>query len=633
MNEEELDLKVGLEIHQQLAVSTKLFCNCQEFNGVNKGIEFVRRLRPTQSELGEVDPAAQFEASRSRIIRYKADGESACLVEADEEPPHSLSNDVLEIILSIALLLKSEPIDEVHVMRKIVIDGSNTTGFQRTLIVALGGELRVGSKTVPVQAVALEEDAARILEKTNGISQYGLDRLCIPLVEVALAPVTGAPDDIEDIALALGRLMRSTKRVARGLGTIRQDVNVSIKGGNVVEVKGVQKLNLISKIVEFETKRQWSLLEIAKKLKSRIPVERFEPISVNVSDVFKSSESKLMRKVLNGNGAVFGIKLPKFRGVLGYEPESGIRLGKEMADLVKFYGFGGIFHSDELPAYGINEKDVSNVSNELSIEKDDAFILLAGVKENMEIAISALKARSKQAFEGVPPETRGSTIDGQTKYIRPKPGSARMYPETDIPPIAIDDDLLNKVRESLPPPYEEQIDFYRSKYSLSDKLARQIYDSDYSGLFDEITNNTKISPSFIAATLTETLVSISRETLDNSLIDEECLIDAFTLLDKGMVAKEAIIDILTYIAEGKADNARDAIEKLSLSSLTKELLDEIVRDIVEKNKEIVRKRRDESFSILMGKVMEQVRGKADGKVVSSVLRETITNMMEDEKKD
>ena len=221
-----INLKVGLEIHQQIASRSKLFCSCNIFESKELPAEFARKLRPTQSELGQTDAAALFEFQKARTIRYRANDESACLVETDEEPPHSVSSDALEIALTISTLLKSKILDEIHVMRKIVIDGSNTTGFQRTMIIALGGELSAGALKVGVQAISLEEDAARLLGEANGTREYALDRLCVPLVEVALAPVSGTPKDVQDVALALGRLMRSTKKVARGLGTIRQDVNV-----------------------------------------------------------------------------------------------------------------------------------------------------------------------------------------------------------------------------------------------------------------------------------------------------------------------------------------------------------------------------------------------------------------------
>ncbi|HEU4984620.1 MAG TPA: Glu-tRNA(Gln) amidotransferase subunit GatE, partial [Nitrososphaera sp.] len=258
-----IDMKVGFEIHQQLATRSKLFCNCSCREAETYGRTFVRRLRPTQSELGAYDPAAMFEFSKMRLAEYHASAGTSCLVEADEEPPHEVNPEALETALVFALALHSRVMDEVHVMRKIVIDGSNTSGFQRTMLVASGGHLDVAGKKVGVQSICLEEDASKVLGDDRQTRKYGLDRLGVPLVEIALEPVTGKPDEIMQVALTLGRLLRASKRVARGLGSIRQDVNVSILGGAVVEVKGVQQLDQLIKVIEHEATRQHGLVLIA----------------------------------------------------------------------------------------------------------------------------------------------------------------------------------------------------------------------------------------------------------------------------------------------------------------------------------------------------------------------------------
>src|SRR5208337_478414 len=227
---EKIGLKVGLEIHQQLDTSAKLFCSCKpQLFKEEPEITFLRRLRPTQSELGQVDPAAFFEFQKGVKILYQANRATSCLVEMDEEPPHPLNPEAVETVLSIALLMKAKPVDEVHVMRKTVIDGSNTTGFQRTCVIALDGEIKVGEKTVPIQHAGLEEDAARKTgEETGNVAIYRIDRLGIPLVEIATAPVIKSPKEAEEVALAIGRILRATGKVIRGLGTIRQDINISI---------------------------------------------------------------------------------------------------------------------------------------------------------------------------------------------------------------------------------------------------------------------------------------------------------------------------------------------------------------------------------------------------------------------
>ncbi|MCK5631960.1 Glu-tRNA(Gln) amidotransferase subunit GatE, partial [Candidatus Bathyarchaeota archaeon] len=258
---EKIGLLVGLEIHQQLNSEKKLFCDCQsELFNEEPDFVFTRRLRPTQSELGQIDAAALFEFKKGIKILYEGTRPTSCLVEMDEEPPHDIDRESLKAALVVSLMLKANPVNEIHVMRKTVIDGSNTTGFQRTAVVALGGEVRMQRFTSPIQHISLEEDAARKISQKDSVLTYRLDRLCIPLVEVATAPLSCTPEEAEEVALRIGQILRASGTAKRGLGTIRQDLNVSIREGNLVEIKGVQKLELVSSVIETEVQRQLNLL-------------------------------------------------------------------------------------------------------------------------------------------------------------------------------------------------------------------------------------------------------------------------------------------------------------------------------------------------------------------------------------
>jgi len=261
-----IGLKVGLEIHQQLDTKKKLFCDCTPIEEEEFSMKFSRKLRAAKSELGKIDPAALFESTKSKTIVYYANPKSSCLVEEDEEPPHALDTDAKNIVLLISSALESKIFSEIHVMRKTVIDGSNTTGFQRTMLVAQGGHIEVNGKKVGVQSICLEEDAGKLIKDEGNHRFFSLDRLGVPLIEIALDPVEGDAKFVKDIALTLGRLLRVTKKVMRGIGTIRQDVNISVEGGGVIEVKGVQQLDQLEKIIEFEAKRQHGLKLISEKI-------------------------------------------------------------------------------------------------------------------------------------------------------------------------------------------------------------------------------------------------------------------------------------------------------------------------------------------------------------------------------
>ena len=399
---QEIGLKVGLEIHQQLATNKKLFCNCLPIESDEYTLNFQRKLRAVKSELGHYDPAALFEKSKSKTIRYFANPQSSCLVEQDEEPPHDLDEDAKKLALVIASSLHSHVFSEIYPMRKTVIDGSNTTGFQRTMLISQGGFIEVDDKKVGVQSICLEEDAAKLLGDKGSIREYSLDRLGVPLVEIALEPVEGEPKKIKNIALSLGRLLRSTKKVTRGIGSIRQDVNVSVKnGGGVVEVKGVQQLDQLEKVVEFEAKRQHGLVKIAEKIQN----SKFEDISkesdvFEITDQWKECKSKIIQKALKNSFRIKVIRIKNFAGMFGFSPYEGIRLGKEIGQLVKIFGIGGVFHSDELPNYGIEERDISVVKNVIKINENDAFLIIAASSEKIDFAIDSIINRIREAKKG-----------------------------------------------------------------------------------------------------------------------------------------------------------------------------------------------------------------------------------------
>ncbi len=258
INYDNLRLKAGLELHQQLDTEHKLFCNC--FTSMKEKLPartIIRALHPVASELGIVDVAAQFEYLRNRVFHYQVFNNETCLVDIDCEPPHNLNSEALHIALQIALLLNCEIPNEIHVMRKIVLDGSTPMSFQRTAIVGMNGHISFKGKRIHITQVTLEEDAGAIAGEENGKVTYRLNRLGVPLVEIDTGILEGySPQELQEIAYQMGILARSTNKTKHGIGSIRQDVNVSIRNGPRTEVKGVQELGLLSKIIEFEVQRQ-----------------------------------------------------------------------------------------------------------------------------------------------------------------------------------------------------------------------------------------------------------------------------------------------------------------------------------------------------------------------------------------
>ncbi|MDH5702120.1 MAG: Glu-tRNA(Gln) amidotransferase subunit GatE, partial [Candidatus Bathyarchaeota archaeon] len=621
-----IGLKAGLEVHQQLDTAAKLFCSCkpQLFKGEPE-VTFLRRLRPTQSELGQVDPAALFEFQKGVKILYEATGETACLVEMDEEPPRDLNREAVEIALIAALMMQAKPVDEIHVMRKTVIDGSNTTGFQRTCVVALNGEINIKGKKVPIQHVSLEEDAARKMGEEARIIRYRIDRLGIPLIEVTTAPVVYSPQEAEETALTIGRILRATGKVRRGLGTIRQDLNISIRDGALIEIKGVQELDLVSRVIENEVQRQLSLLKIRDELKERgVKKENIKEEFVDVTSGFKQTKCKVILKALEQNKQVLAVKLPKFAGLLKRELALGMRLGAEMADIASFWGrVGGIFHTDELPAYGITVDEVNQIGRLMKKEPLDAVVFVADTLENATDALKAVAQRAREAVKGVPEETRAANPDGTTRYMRPRPGAARMYPETDVPPIQLTKEYFEKLRSRLPELPEQKLRRLIKEYGLNQKLAKQILDSEYGDLFETAAKETEVSPTVIAVALTETLKALGREGINVEAITDRQFRDLFSLIESGETAKEAIPEIITWLSKHDGATAKEAIENLGLAMISRKELERIIDDLMERNKSLVKERGKGAFGPLMGMIMKKVRGRVKAEMVSGILKKRL----------
>ena len=625
---DDVGLKVGLEIHQQLDTKKKLFCNCTPIESDEYYLKFQRKLRPVKSELGKYDPASLFENAKEKTILYYANPQSSCLVEQDEEPPHEVDSDAKDIALVVASALGSRIFSEIYPMRKSVIDGSNTGGFQRTMLISQGGSLEVDGKRIGVQSICLEEDAAKLLGDKGDIREYSLERLGVPLVEIALEPVEGKPSELKKIALNLGRLLRSTKKVTRGIGSIRQDVNVSIRDGkSVVEVKGVQQLEQLEKVIEFEAKRQYGLLQIAKRLQEIDTCDISVEDVYDITDIWKDCKSKIIQKAIKDKSVIKAIKIRNFAGMFGFSPYEGIRLGKEIGQLVKFFGIGGVFHSDELPNYGIEEKDIKIVTDRLKAADSDAFLVIAASSSRIDFVIASIIKRIKEARLGVPAETRLATTKGETVFLRPRPGASRMYPETDIPPIIPTQKDLDKARQNIPKSWDESLKELQEKYNLNPQLAEQIFDSDYLELFEKIANTTSVSGSFIVSVLCSTITSLQREGLDPQLLKDKEIQKAFELLEDKKIAKESIEIIFKNIMSAKSKTINDAINDAQIGTVDQSQVDKILDEIISKNQDMINKQKERAIGPLMGMAMKELRGKVSGETINKLLAEKITNSL------
>jgi len=607
-----------LEIHVQLDTGRKLFCHCRpELKNTEPDFRIVRRLRPAMSELSAIDPAALWEFRKMKTIMYEGYNDVTCLVELDEEPPHEPDEESLLLALAISKAFNAKIFDEIYVMRKVVIDGSNVSGFQRTMVVAHDGLAVFPNYKVPIWTISLEEDAARKVEEKGDLVVYRLDRLGIPLIEVSTGPMEYPPASIAEVAWLIGRTIMNTRRTKRGLGSIRQDLNISIAKGAKTEVKGVPELSLIPKVIELEVLRQVNLLKIRDELINRgLSKDQYTPDLVDVTEVFSSTKSNIVRKTLEAGGVVAALKTPGLRGLLGFELQPGRRFGSELADRVRAWTrLGGLIHSDELPGYGISGEEVSKVAGRLGT---DSFILLMGPPGvELQEAAKVIVNRVREAFDGVPEETRAAREDGTTYFMRPRPGAARMYPETDLRPIRVTIELLAKADMYVPEPIDRQIERYASM-GMSRELARQLAVSEYSLEAEELMRKYKgrVNPTLIASIFVNTIKGLGRgvEQVDVVKAVDELL----ALYADGKITREAIQDVLqVYVEE---DGRRGVVEIINeknlwrmqyseVLSLVKSMIDNGVKDRNKLMSSVMRSHRGRVDSGDLGRAIDELLGK------------------------
>jgi glutamyl-tRNA(Gln) amidotransferase subunit E len=611
-----LGLKCGIEIHQQLDTGRKLFCNCaSRFSTDKPAMMITRRLRPVAGETGDIDQAVLHEIMRNMEFHYAVYPSESCLVEADEEPPHGLNTEALDIALTAAMLMNCEIPDEIHVMRKTVIDGSNTAGFQRTAIVGLDGKIKTSAGDVGITNLSVEEESCQILSKENNVATYGLDRLGIPLVEIGTSPDIHTPRQAMEVAEKLGMIVRSTGKAKRGLGTIRQDVNVSIKGGARVEIKGFQDLKLIPKLVEHEALRQASLLGIMHELKK----SGFRPAKHNIIDaskIFSGSESNITK-----GKQTYAMIIPGLSGFFKRALTPTKTLGNEIAGYVRAKTeLKGIIHSDEeLGKYKL-DKEFATLADHLGATGKDMLIIAVGEKQAVEKAFHVVAERVNLLPDHVPEETRRALENGDTEYMRPLPGAARLYPETDVLPISIDGRKLAEIRKNLPELLDHKMERERgelSKHDISGEIIKQLVHAGRKQVFDELVAS-GADPSLAATTLTATMGSLERkEKVDVKKITSDHLKQIFSILSSGRISKEAIPDLLKELSEHPHKTADEIASKSGMAALSDHDLSGIIRKTISENKNLLGDER--GHKVLLGLVMQKVRGKADSKKVMELL--------------
>ncbi|MHA1729816.1 MAG: Glu-tRNA(Gln) amidotransferase subunit GatE [Promethearchaeota archaeon] len=631
-----LGLRVGIEIHQQLETGGKLFCRCpNKLQTKEPDFRLIRSFRPVLGEEGKFDKAMLLEFKKNTIVEYEGYFDSNCTYEYDETPPFKYDEQCLDIALELALLLNLNIVDELHICRKNYVDGSVPAGFQRTMIVGIDGKIPLNDqKDIGIEILNLEEDACKKISQKGNKVVFRLDRLGIPLVEIATAPEMNTPEEAKLGAYRIGMLLRATGKVKRKLGATRQDINVSIGGGNRIEIKGVQKLDWIPILVKNECRRQLALISIRDKMKKRgITPEILLQTPIDIHQIMKNTKCKFINNGIKKKRNVWGLRIPKMDGLWGIEVQEGRRFGTEVADKVKkITTLKGLIHSDEdLEKYNFSKNEIKSIKDKLACEEGDLFVIIMGNKNKLKDAMDIVINRIIKALEGVPPETRMAFENGTHEFLRDIHGGARLYPDTDSREIIVDHQRIERIRKNLPRFPWDLIQELSKKYDLKPKLIEDLIMNGYIFLFQKIMTVFKGKPMLVATTIVDQVKSLRRDGNEVENITDDHLIELFILVDEGKIAKEAFEQVLIYICKHPTESIADALKELNISSISQDELEKLIKKIIPRFKNLIKERGKGAKGSIMGAVMKEIRGKIDGKFVNQAVKKEIAKITGGEK--
>lgn len=533
-----LGFKSGLEIHQQLLTKAKLFCRCPAGRYQLAGeydAELIRHMRPTLSEMGEYDGTALMERKTRKNIIYRIKNETACTYDVDDTPPFPINREALHIAVKIALMLKLNIVGELHITRKQYLDGSIPTGFQRTAIVGIEGQIPLSGGPVRIIQLSIEEDACREVSDSGHWRVYTTDRLGMPLIETVTYPDMKTPDAVAEAAHYLRFLNRSSGLVRTGIGAAREDVNVSITGGTRVEIKGVAHIRWIPELVHNEAFRQKALLTIRSILAERIPKPDAWNVAVSEVDAggLKTDYAPILHARQLGQRIV-AVTLPKFAGLLSFFTQPGHMFADELAGRLKVIAClerPNMLHSEEAGPVERKAFEVcAAIGSTAESSPEDAMVVVWGPSEDVTTAIETIEERCRMAMVmGVPNETRKSLPDGTTIFERVLPGPDRMYPDTDSAPIPIEQDVIDACGRDLPAPIEQQV-AQLSEWRIPRDTYHFILRRRLVGLIGRISSDFKCRPRFVGTLLGHTLKHIEGEFSTSQKFEYERIYELFAFV-------------------------------------------------------------------------------------------------------
>jgi len=535
----------GLEVHQQLKTKEKLFCHCPAglFNKhEDYNAELIRHMRPTLSELGEYDGTALMEFKTRKEIIYRINNATACTYDVDDTPPFPIDQEALDISIEISLLSKLNIVGEVHVTRKQYLDGSIPTGFQRTAIIGVEGELPLKHKNIRLIQLSLEEDSCREISDIGHVRTYQTDRLGMPLIETVTYPDCVNPDEVMETCNYIRFLNRSTGKVRTGIGAGRQDVNVSCKGGTRVEIKGVAHAKWIPELTHVEAFRQWALLHVRELLKEKIQdTAKWKMSSKKLNFHTYKFSYQALKDAKQEHYQIIAVNLPGFKGTLSHFTQPGKMFANEITDRLKVIAClekPNMTHSEDFDKV-VSATDWGKIQKEFKAGEDDAQLIFWGPEDDIKTALETIDERCRMAFEGVPNETRKSFVDGTTIFERVLPGADRMYPDTDTPPKPLEEEQIESLRKQLP---TDVIDRYAQlkKWGIPEDTYTYIFIRNHFLLIEKIIKELKLDPVMVGTFFGHHLKFIEGHYTPAVEFNYELIYSMFKyLLDEGLDAELA----------------------------------------------------------------------------------------------
>lgn len=626
-----LGLRVGLEVHQQLRTRRKLFCRCPAGRySDDYDAEILRHMRPTLSELGQYDGTALMEKKTRKNIHYRIHHETVCTYEFDDTPPFFIDDEALDTAIEIALLLRLNLVGELHVARKQYLDGSIPAGFQRTGILGVDGWIPYQDRRIRIRQLSIEEDACREVSDIGHNRVYLTDRLGTPLVEMVTEPDLHTPQEAAEVGQILRMLTRSTGRVRTGYGAARQDVNVSIDGGTRVEIKGTPQIWRNPRLIYNEARRQFSLLRIRDELRDRgVRPETFQFACEDVTKVFATSSCVPFRVALAGNEVVRCIRLAGFAGLLNAPTQECATFASEFSDRVRVIAClmrrPNLIHSDDTAGM-LSEGEWKQVRQIMRADDRDALLLVWGSPDDARCAADEIVVRAREATEGVPSDTRQAHDDGTNGFERVLPGAERMYPDTDLPPVEITPQRIERIQVRQPEFVWKRQARYRALGVPAD-LIQSLCLSRRADLFDRLVGQLEVDPTFAAVILVERLTAFRREGLPVNALTDEMIQEVFRVQAERQVAREGVIPALRALARLEpSSDPIDTVVKRTLHTLglTPAMEDEVRRDLEQQATHLDGSRfasRAQQCKYLIGVLGLTYRGRMEGRRLAALVHE------------